>query len=322
MERVRLDGRLLPEPLCLMIGNFDGVHLGHQDVIDQGRSLAHRHGCKAAVLSFEPHPLKVLGPDKAPKLLQTASQKQALLAAHGLDYYFIQTFDQNLSEQDPERFVQELTAQLQIKYLLIGFNFRFGYRRKGNVETLAQLAPRFGFETIVQKARNLAGETISSSRIRSLVAKGQTEAAAELLGRPYFLEGPVIQGAQVGRRLDTPTANIAVTNELLPKFGVYASWISIEGRWYRSISNLGIAPTLDRGEVKLETHLLDFQGRLYGKHALVCLGAFLREEQSFSSVDALKRQIRMDICQRLEMADTQAPAWHLDLSHPFPEDSI
>ena len=305
----------IAEPVCLMIGNFDGVHLGHQAIIAQARALAERDECKTVVLSFEPHPLKVIAPHRAPLLLQTPSQKEVLLAAHDVDYYVIKTFDEELYTRSPEDFVAFLKERVNFKHLLVGFNFRFGHQRQGDTDTLLQLAETHGFQAHIIPAYQLQGKTVSSSRIRALITDGETEQAAELLGRPYFLEGVVALGKQLGRHLSTPTANFEVAVEQKPRYGVYASWCRVVDRWYRAITNFGVAPTLARGLARCETFLFDFEGSLYGQHLTVTLGRFLREETQFDNLADLKTQIACDVVQRGHLPDTQPPDFHLNFQN-------
>lgn len=309
MHVMAAEDQPIHEPVCLMIGNYDGVHLGHQAIIARARELASQHGYRTAVLSFEPHPLKVLAPDKAPQLLQTPAQKRALLTYYGVDYYVIQRFDKQLAQLSPRAFVERLRAQINFKVVLIGFNFRFGHRRVGTPQTLETLGDEMGFTVEETAAYQRHGDTVSSSRVRRLVQDGAVDQAADLLGRPYFIEGRVERGQQVGRRMAIPTANLQIDNELWPRFGVYASWCRVDGRWHRAISNIGIAPTRGLSEPRVETHLLEYDGDLYDHQALVVLQQFMREEIRFDNLTDLQQQIRQDIDTRLKLADTRPPAF-------------
>lgn len=303
------DGSSISEPVCLMIGNFDGVHLGHQSIIKRAQTVARKRQSATAVLSFDPHPLKVLLGEQAPRLLQTPDQKQALLAHYGVDYYVLETFDKAFSALSPEHFVAHLKDRLNFTHLLVGFNFRFGHQRKGNTQTLLALGERYSYETLVIDPHQDGDEPISSSRIRELVETGETVAASHLLGRPYFLEGTVDQGALLGRNMNTPTANFSVSNELIPKYGVYASWCRLNDQdWYRAITNFGKAPTVARDKAVCETHLFRFSGSLYNRHIVVTLGTFLREEQKFENLAALKAQIQQDVAQRQALTDSTPPS--------------
>ncbi|MDJ0841700.1 MAG: bifunctional riboflavin kinase/FAD synthetase [Acidobacteriota bacterium] len=313
MKVIDLSRQTIDQGVCLMIGNYDGVHLGHRAIIARARELAREHGLQTAVLSFTPHPLKFLAPERAPKLLQTPPQKQALLASLGVDYYILEPFNRELASLSPEDFTADLKARVNFRYLLVGFNFRFGRNRSGDTETLAQLGKIHGFETTVHPAFQHNDAVVSSSRIRQLVAQGRMEEAAALLGRPYFVEGTVGDGDKLGRAMEAPTANVIVHNELQPRFGVYAGWTRLDETWHRSITNIGIAPTTGRGEVRFETHLLDFDGDLYGHYLFVCLGRYLRPEKTFASLDHLKQQIGMDIAARRDLPDTAPPDYVLDV---------
>jgi riboflavin kinase/FMN adenylyltransferase len=299
------------EPVVLMIGNYDGVHRGHQAIITRAKEIAEKANLKTAVLSFQPHPLKVLRPDQAPKLLQTPRQKSMTLAYYGVDYYVEQTFDEAFSQLSPIAFIEELKLRVPFKYLLVGFNFRFGHRRQGDGGTLRELSSKFDFEFEMIRAQTDGEAAISSSRIRQLLYDGDVQQANLLLGRPYFLEGMVRSGKTLGRKIGAPTANTAIANELMPKFGVYATWTRMEDQWFRSISNLGLAPTVTEEAPKphLETHFLNFAGDLYDKDLLICFSAFIRPEQKFPSVEALRTQIQQDVQKRLAFDDHEPPAF-------------
>ncbi len=311
MEVINPEERKIDEPICLMIGNYDGIHLGHQSVIEKAGQLARKHGYKTAVLSFQPHPLKVLAPHKAPRLLHTDAQKRALLEYFGVDYYIVQRFDEAFSRISPGDFVAHLRDHVPFEYILVGFNFRFGHRRKGHLGTLQDLGRRLGFQVIEIEDHRHGNATVSSSRIRDMVRQGDLLAAARLLNRPYFLEGKVLRGANLGKALGTPTANLLPENELLPRFGVYASWARLDEYWHRAITNIGEAPTLDRGAIRVETNLFDFHGSLYGRHLLVCLGARLRSETRFENLETLKNQIHVDVANRLALEDTHPPDFRI-----------
>lgn len=298
-------------PVVLMIGNFDGVHRGHQAMITRAREKAARLAAEPAILSFQPHPLKVLAPAKAPKLLQTPLQKEALLRHYGIGAYIVKTFDRTLAALSPRAFVANLCEQIEIRALMVGFNFRFGHQRAGDVQTLQTLAPEFGFEFEHIEAQCRDAQTISSSRIRACVAAGRISEAVALLGRPYFLQGQVTKGRQLGRTIGAPTANLTVYNELLPRFGVYASWARVRGVWYRAITNVGTNPTVGAVGTRVETHLFNFAGELYGEELLLCLGEFMREERRFDNLEKLSEQIHNDFARRLTFLDLTPPAFDI-----------
>lgn len=299
-------------PFCIMLGNFDGVHLGHQAIITHAKALADHASLRTAVLSFEPHPLKILAPERAPALLQTHDQKQKLLAHYGVDAYYPVTFNRDLSRLSAQAFIAYLVEAIEIRHLLVGFNFRFGHNREGDIGKLKELGKSFNFQVHAQHAITDAEGPISSSRIRLLVGAGRMADAASLLGRPYFLEGEVTRGRQIGRTLAAPTANIRVANEQLPRFGVYATWVRLaNGAWFQGITNIGKAPTVKPAALRVETHLFGFQGDLYGQEIQLCFGTYLRPEKKFTGLDALKHQIHLDFEQRRALPDTQPPNFKL-----------
>lgn len=307
--KMLLTTQTLEEPVVLMIGNYDGVHRGHQAIIKRACEIAQARNLKTAVLSFQPHPLKVLRPEQAPELLQTPRQKASTLGHYGVDYYVEQEFDARFSQLSPMAFIEKLKHRVNFKHLLVGFNFRFGHNREGDGETLKSLSQSFNFEFEQIGAQEDSGEVISSSRIRGLLYQGNLDEANHLLGRPYFLEGMVRSGKALGRKIGAPTANTGIANELLPKFGVYATWTRMEGEWFRSISNLGLAPTVteEKPMPHLETHFLNFKGDLYDKDLLICFTHFIRPEKKFPSVEALRTQIQLDVQQRASFQDTEPP---------------
>lgn len=313
--RVISETNRLESPVCLVLGNFDGVHLGHQAVLGQAKAYALSNNLKTAVLSFDPHPLKLLAPERAPKLLQTPKQKIRLLEECGLDFYLPVPFDETMARRSPEEFVQFLLEKANVKHVMVGFNFRFGHQREGDVVCLSELTRKHEITLHVTQGVTVNHDIVSSSRIRNMVQEGHMLEAAELLGRPYFLEGQVSVGRGLGRQLEVPTANISVENECLPRFGVYASWVNIgDGQWYRSITNVGIAPTVPHLLVRVESHLLGIQKNLYHQKLRVCFGAFIRPERRFASLEQLEGQIREDICVRAKLPDMDPPQFNVPIS--------
>lgn len=299
-------------PVCLIIGNFDGVHKGHQSLIQKGIALGFNGQFKTVVLSFHPHPAKLLSPEKAPLLLQTEDQKRRLLAYYGADAYWPMPFDESLSKYSPRAFLEHLCRFLNIRELLVGFNFRFGFRREGGLDLLKHFSKECGFGLHPAEAVLADGEPISSSRIRKLVTGGDMESVAHLLGRPYFLEGDVVKGRQLGRQLAAPTANIHVANEQLPRFGVYATWVRLpDGAWRRGITNIGYAPTVTADELRVETHIFDLDRDLYGTRLQLYFQTYLRPEKRFADIQALKKQIHRDFEVRLALSDIEPPEFFL-----------
>lgn len=299
--------------ICLMIGNYDGVHRGHQAILDMARQRGEGAGLKTGLLSFSPHPLKILAPDKAPPLIQTPTQNQALLAHYGLDYLFVQPFSLTFSQQEPDRFIESLRARIPFDILLVGSNFRFGVGRTGDVNLLKRKGKALGFEVGGLPEVKVAGATVSSTRIRGLLLAGEMEEAEHLLGRPYFMEGQVIRGHRLGTQMGIPTANLLLENELTPCYGVYASWVQLDSGWHRSVTNIGLRPSFGSGRFQVETHLMGFSGDLYGKHLRLCLKRRLRPEMKFRNPRALMDQIGRDVATRDAMNDAPPPYLPLPL---------
>lgn len=284
---------------AIAIGNFDGVHKGHRSVIEQAKSLAHKHQKPSAVLTFEPHPLKVLRPAIAPFQITDRETRRHLLSDTGVDYLFVIKFDKILSELTAEAFIEQvLVGYFKASYIIVGEDFKFGKGREGNIALLSELGAKHGFTLSAVNMHGNQEHTYSSSHIRHLLQLGEVEEAAEILGRPYVIEGMVVVGDKRGREIGFPTANISLANVLHPRFGVYVvSAISPEnGTTYTGVANLGIKPTFSGEMPVLETHLFDFpkQGSLYGQLLRVELKKFLRPEQKFSTIEELIDQIRRD----------------------------
>ena len=286
--------------VCCAVGMFDGVHLGHQQVIRQAVSDAHQLEASALCVTFDRHPASVIAPDRAPLLIQTLDQRLDAIAALGVEATLVLPFDEAMSQIPPEAFVQGLAVDLgRISSICVGAQFAFGHERKGNVELLQQLGREMNFITHGLASVALDGETVSSTRIRQAIAAGQLDAAGQMLGREYALAGPVIRGEQRGRELGFPTANLNVQGLCLPPHGVYAAHAEVEGTPHRAAVNIGLRPTMKDPEPRLhvEAHLLDFNGDLYDKVCTLTFVGKLREEQAFDSLETLRTQIEKDVVQ-------------------------
>jgi riboflavin kinase/FMN adenylyltransferase len=283
--------------VCLAIGFFDGVHLGHQQIIRQTIVDARQHGALALVLTFDRHPNTVVAPSRAPALIYPLARKVRAIEALGADSLLLIHFDQNFSQQPGELFIRELARDVgQIQSLCVGANFTFGHRRDGNVALLKRLGEELHFKVHGMAAVSLDGKTISSTRVREAVQTGDLDLAGQMLGRAYSLSGTVMRGDQLGRQLGFPTANINVDGLVLPPDGVYAGRTLVQGRSWPSVLNIGLRPTLKHAapERRVEVHLLDFEGDLYGTELEVALTEKIRDEQKFESLDALKQQVARD----------------------------
>ena len=281
----------------LALGNFDGVHRGHAKIMQHVRRRADERGATAAALTFDPHPSRVVRPDKAPPLLMTGRQKLAALAEAGMDGIAVVRFTAELSRWTPETFVRTvLVAWLQVAEVWVGANFLFGHERAGNFTLLRALGARCGFRAEKIDPVRYRDFVVSSTRIRRLVAEGRVDEAGSLLGHHYMIEGTVSRGDGRGRRIGYPTANLATDNVLFPPNGVYATAVLVEGDVHAAVTNVGVRPTFgdaSAGPV-VESHLFDVDRDLYGLDVRVAFIRRLREERSFPDGDALRAQIARD----------------------------
>lgn len=279
------------------MGNFDGVHLGHQAVIRRAAAKALEHGMRSLAATFEPHPQAVLRPGSGLRLLTTLEVRRELLLKCGVDEVYVIRFDEKLSTKSPEEFVREvLVGELGAAVVVVGENFRFGYKASGNVEDLRRYMREAGGEAYAVPVYAYLDEGINSTKIRALIAGGEVREAARLLGRPYFIRGEVVVGDGRGRALGFPTANVLSDPlALVPGWGVYAGHVRVGSELYGACTNVGVAPTFERRESRVEAHLLSYKGDLYGKTVDVTFVERLRPEKRFSGIDELKEQIAHDI---------------------------
>jgi riboflavin kinase/FMN adenylyltransferase len=284
--------------VVVALGNFDGVHLGHQAVLRRAVDEGRRRGARVVAATFDPHPRAVLGPRVQPKLLTTPELRREALLRYGADEVRAIRFDDELSRKSPEEFVCDvLVGQIEAEAVVVGENFRFGHMAAGDVGDLERLMRSFGGEAYGVAVRSVDGEGgISSTRIRELVAEGQVEEAARLLGRPYVLRGEVVVGDRRGRNIGFPTANVLPDPAVVvPSRGVYAGFVHVGKEVRAACTNVGVAPTFARGESRVEAHLLDFEGELYGRVVDVSFVRRIRVERKFSGADELKEQIAHDV---------------------------
>lgn len=280
------------------IGNFDGVHLGHQALVTVSRERARAQGGTAVVLTFDPHPARILAPERAPASLTTIAQKAEILDGLGADRLAILPFTPELASRSAAEFASlVLGGALGTRVVVVGEPFRFGRGREGDVGTLTALGRELGFDVIAVPPVLVGGAPVSSSRVRAALESGDVEGAQDLLGRAFFVDGEVVRGAARGRTLGFPTANVESENETLPAVGVYACWSQEEGSGARipSVANVGRRPTFGGGALGLEVHLLDWSGNLYGRRLRVLFESRLRVERSFPSAEALVEQIKSDV---------------------------
>ncbi|MBZ5535496.1 MAG: bifunctional riboflavin kinase/FAD synthetase [Acidobacteriia bacterium] len=285
----------LPSPF-VTIGNFDGVHLGHQMILKRvtKEALAAR-GC-SVVISFSPHPLQIVLPDTAPPLIMTTSQKLAALSQHDIDYVLIIPFDEEVSRWSPRHFVERILVHcVAARKVFVGSDFVFGYQQRGNLETLQFLGKEFNLEVEGIPQYTWRQTRVSSSLIRGYVREGNVAEANRLLGRYFTLEGGVIHGAGRGQKVTVPTLNLAPQNELIPKTGVYITQTSFQDATYPSVTNVGTRPTFDESTLSIESHLIDLAEIEAPSQISISFFHRLRDEKKFSSPIELKNQIGRDV---------------------------
>jgi riboflavin kinase/FMN adenylyltransferase len=300
MQVIRAASELNPagRKVCLAIGFFDGVHLGHQQIIRQTLADARQHEALALVITFDRHPNTVVAPSRVPPLIYSLPQKLRTIASLGADRLLLIPFDKALSEQTGEAFIRVLVRDLgRVQTLCVGANFLFGHKRAGDVALLKRLGAELKFIVHGLAAVSLDGKAVSSTRIREAIRLGHLDAASQMLGRPWSLAGMVSRGDGLGHKLGFPTANLDVAGLVLPPNGVYAVHAEVDGRRYRSVLNIGLRPTLERPEPqqRVEAHLIDFTGDLYGRELEVAFLEKLRAEKKFASLGELREQIARDI---------------------------
>jgi riboflavin kinase / FMN adenylyltransferase len=281
---------------ALALGNFDGLHRGHMTLVEQVVGAAAERAATPLALTFDPHPTRIVRPDKAPPLLMTLRQKVEVLEQAGIEGIVVVRFTPELARWDPETFVRVVLVEwLRVAEVWVGANFLFGHDRSGDFTKLRELGARYGFRAEKIDPVRYKEFVVSSSRVRHLILEGRVEEAAALLGRHYYMDGIVVHGLQRGRTLGFPTANLDPENELTPPNGVYATLSTIDGVVYPSVTNIGVRPTFHQPSATVvETYLLDVDQDLYGAHLRVSFLHRLRDEVSFGSVEELKAHISAD----------------------------
>jgi riboflavin kinase/FMN adenylyltransferase len=281
-------------PTAVAVGNFDGLHLGHLRILKTLTQEATARNLNSLVITFSPHPEKILG-QEAIHMIQTLDQRLESLRLNGVDTALVIPFNDNFFRLTAEEFVRDiLVGRLQAKLIVVGSDFRFGRQRQGNLEYLTQAGAELGFEVVVVPPVIMDGLIVSSSLIRGLLEKGQVEMANRYLGRPYEIAGRVIRGESRGQSLGIPTANIKTKNEILPA-GVFITETQVKGSFFPSVTNIGNRPTFEASDSSIETHLLNFQGDLYGLDIKIRFHQKIREEKKFSDPQELRRQVLQDI---------------------------
>ncbi len=280
----------------LGLGNFDGLHRGHLKIVERVKRGAVEHGGTPMAMTFDPHPPRVVRPDKAPPLLMTKAQRLEALQRNGIRCVAVVRFTPELSRWDPEAFVRSVLVDwIRVSEVWVGANFLFGRDRSGNFSLLRALGQRYGFRAEKIDPVRYKEFVVSSTRVRRLVSEGRIDEAGALLGHSYYLDGVVVEGRRKGREIGFPTANLQTANELIPPDGVYATTVTVDGVVHAAITNIGLRPTFGDSTVRtIETHLLRFTGDLYGRPVRLAFVQRLRDERHFDDVDALRAQIEAD----------------------------
>jgi riboflavin kinase / FMN adenylyltransferase len=297
MQVIRGVPALPAGPCALTIGNFDGVHLGHQAMLAQLRAAAEARKLPACVMTFEPHPREFFTPHDAPARLTSLREKLELLANFGVDRTYVCPFNRHFSSLTAQQFIEDLlVARLQTRWLLVGDDFRYGARRAGDFAQLAEAAPCAGFELSTMASFTHQGERVSSTAVRHALAQGNLARAKELLGRSYSISGRVMHGNKLGREIGFPTANVQMRHNRPPLAGIFAVHLHVaENGVLPGVASLGLNPTVSNStQAKLEVHVFDFNDDLYGQHVQVEFLKKLRDEEKYIDLDTLKKQIQID----------------------------
>ncbi len=285
-------------PSALSIGNFDGVHVGHRKILRRVREIARARHLKASALTFDPHPTRLVAPERAPRLMTSCEERAALMAEEGIEQVLILPFEREIAQLKPEQFVETILAgRLGVRAVVVGDNFRFGHRQAGNTDVLRDLGAKYGFTTEVATAVTVRGVMVSSSMVRRLIEEGAITRAARLLGRPFSLEGEVVHGQGIGHKQTVPTLNLRPSAEVLPQAGVYVTCTDDPDtkRQWQSVTNVGHRPTFGGEGITVETFLLSPFDGVTPERIRVSFLWRLREERRFESADALKAQIMRDV---------------------------
>lgn len=285
----------IPYPV-MAIGNFDGVHVGHQTLFRKAAELALAHEGTSIAFTFEPHPLKIIAPEKVPPMLTHFKKKMELIESFGINMVICADFTRKFADQQPRDFSKNiLFEKIAVKEIVVGFDYAFGRGREGTIPYLKKMGEEFGFQVHVVEPFKLEGQTVSSSHVRELIEAGQIETASHFLGRNYSIIGPVVAGYKTGQAIGFPTANIDTSKVQIPGTGVYAVRVVYENESHDGVANIGFNPTFNRDRLSVEVHIFDFNQVIYGKEIEVQFIARIRSEITFKSADDLVVQINQDI---------------------------
>ncbi|SNZ06342.1 riboflavin kinase / FMN adenylyltransferase [Persephonella hydrogeniphila] len=296
MKVLKKEDLPLNEETVCTIGNFDGFHKGHAYILHRVKETAEQERKKSVVITFEPHPKKILFPEKAPCRITGLETKIDLLGTKGIDYLYIVHFDKKFAEKSPEEFIKFLSNQLKCKKLIVGHDWKFGYRGEGDIQKARELGEKYNLLVEVIPPIKSNNERISSTKIRKLLKEGKVEEVANLLGRMYCIKGKIEKGHQLGKKIGFPTINIKPPEDLCLKKGVYSGYVSFNGKMYPAVINYGNRPTVDGKELFIEAHIIDRKIDISEKEEVkIFFKRFIRDEKKFDSIEQLKKQIQSDI---------------------------
>lgn len=277
------------------LGSFDGLHLGHLSLVKEIVELSKKNGGRSIVYTFKNHPRTLIKSQDVPKLLLDNKTKEEILINNGVDSVFFEDFNEEYMKLTPEGFIKYLCEKFNVKGIVVGFNYRFGYKNIGDTEMLKSLSKKYGYDLYVMKPCNYEGEVISSTRIRNALLEGEIEKANEMLTRPYSMEGEVVHGKKLGRTIGFPTVNLNYSKDsLLPKKGVYYTNVLWNNKVYKGITSIGNNPTVNGEKLTLETFILDFNNEIYGDNIKVYFIKYIRDEIKFDSLEGLIEELKKD----------------------------
>lgn len=277
------------------LGSFDGLHSGHLSLVNKIIELANENKGRSIVYTFKNHPRTLIKGATPPKLLMDNESKEEILEALGVDLIYFEEFNEEYMKLTPEGFIKYLCEKFKVKGIVVGFNYRFGYKNVGNIEMLKELSTKYGYELYVMEPCNYENEVISSTRIRDELLNGNVDKAMKMLNRPYIIKGKVVHGKKLGRTIGFPTANLDYSKEaLIPRKGVYYTNVQWQGKIYKGITSVGNNPTVNGDKLTIETYILDFNNDLYGHNIKVYFIKKIRDEKKFNSIDDLVIQLKKD----------------------------
>ncbi|MGL4991092.1 MAG: bifunctional riboflavin kinase/FAD synthetase [Sarcina sp.] len=283
------------EKTYIALGSFDGIHKGHLTLMEEVIKLSEKNDAKSMVYTFKNHPLTIISKTSKPKIIMSNDKKIKVLKNMGIDIVCLETFDRKLMGMEPKTFIEMLLKNFNAKGIVVGFNYRFGYKNKGDIALLEKLSKELNFELIVMKPYKEDGNVISSSLIREFIAKGKIEQANKLLTRAFELDGIVVHGKKLGRTIGFPTVNLKYNEEIiLPKIGVYYTNVEIDNKIYKGITNVGNNPTVNGDTITVETYILNFSKDVYGQKIRIYFIEHIREQKKFESLESLKKQLEKD----------------------------